>query len=150
MSVTYPAIDINSHISGEIIAKVEKELKLPVGLRTLSPKSLGYVSKYYGTPFQRDSSYHQGITWPWLLGLYYDTLNNVLKYGTDDILKQKIEEKKKEFIEETIKTFYEEVNNKYYICTISEIYDSEEPYKSRGAFAQAWSVGEVLRIITES
>ena len=150
MSVTYPVIDINSHISEEIIAKVEKELKVLVGLRTLSPKSLGYVSKYYGTPLQRDSSYHQGITWPWLLGLYYDALNNILKYGTDDTLKQKIEEKKKEFIEGTINTFYEEINNKSSICTISEIYDSEEPYKSRGAFAQAWSVGEVLRIITES
>lgn len=23
---------------------------------------------------KRDSSYHQGITWPWLLGLYYNAL----------------------------------------------------------------------------
>ena len=150
MSVTYPVIDINSHIAQEIISKVEKELKVPVGLRTLSSKSLGYVSKYYGTPLQRDSSYHQGITWPWLLGLYYDALNNMIKFGTDEDLKQKIIEKKKQFVDDTIKVFYNEMNEKSSIGTIAEIYDSEEPYKSRGAFAQAWSVGEVLRIITES
>ena len=33
------------------------------------------------------------------------------------------------------------------IGTISEIYDSRFPFEARGAFAQAWSVAEVLRIV---
>ena len=35
------------------------------------------------------------------------------------------------------------------IGTISEIYDSRFPFEARGAFAQAWSVAEVLRIVLE-
>ena len=150
MAVTYPVIEINSDISLDIIEKVEKELKTPVGLRTLSPKSRGYVSKYIGTPLQRDSSYHQGITWPWLLGLYYDAMKNIIKYSNNDEIKQKIEEKKKNFINEVKETFYNEINNRSSIGTISEIYDSEKPYVARGAFSQAWSVGEILKIVTES
>ena len=29
----------------------------------------------------RDMTYHQGITWTWLLGLYYNSLENMLKYA---------------------------------------------------------------------
>ena len=33
------------------------------------------------------------------------------------------------------------------IGSISELYDSKKPQLPKGAFAQAWSVGEVFRII---
>ena len=39
------------------------------------------------------------------------------------------------------------MNERSSIGTISEIYDSKAPFESRGAFAQAWSVAEVFRII---
>ena len=39
-------------------------------------------------------SYHQGITWPWLLGLYYDSLKNIMK-----ISKQKEEKEIKQKID---------------------------------------------------
>jgi len=31
------------------------------------------------------------------------------------------------------------------VGSVSEIFDGDEPHKSRGAFAQAWSVAELLR-----
>ncbi|MBQ2574383.1 MAG: hypothetical protein II575_09190, partial [Bacteroidales bacterium] len=34
------------------------------------------------------------------------------------------------------------------IGSISEIYDGDPPYNPRGAIAQAWSVAEVLRILS--
>ena len=33
-------------------------------------------------------SYHQGITWPWLLGIYNDALKNVADAQKDKIIKK--------------------------------------------------------------
>ena len=35
------------------------------------------------------------------------------------------------------------------VGSIAEIFDGNEPNISRGAYAQAWSVGEILRAYTE-
>ncbi len=35
------------------------------------------------------------------------------------------------------------------IGTISEVFDAEPPYASRGCAAQAWSVAEVLRCLVK-
>ena len=53
-----------------------------------------------------------------------------------------------ELVDNTTNTFYKEMTQNATIGSISEIYDSVEPYKARGTFAQAWSVSEILRIIT--
>ena len=37
--------------------------------------------------------------------------------------------------------------NRSTVGSISELYDSAKPYEAKGAFAQAWSVAEVFRII---
>lgn len=69
------------------------------------------------------------------------------KNGKDVDKKQKLENRLDKLIENTRKTFETEMFTRSSIGTISEIYDSAEPYKCRGAFAQAWSVSEVLKII---
>ena len=58
---------------------VEKKLLNDYGLKTLAKGESNYVEVYEGDSFRRDMSYHQGITWVWLLGLYYNTLNNMIK-----------------------------------------------------------------------
>ena len=55
-----------------VVDKVEAELLTPVGLRTLSPRDPKYIPYYTGTPFERDSGYHQGTVWAWLLGGFID------------------------------------------------------------------------------
>ena len=102
---------------------------------------------YEGDSFKRDSSYHQGITWPWLLGLYYNTLKNKLKATKDKTSKQQLQEKIDKFSEKTRKTFKKEMQEIGCLGSIAEIYDSAKPQLPKGALAQAWSVAEVFRII---
>ena len=95
---------------------------------------------------ERDSSYHQGITWTWLLGLYYNALVN-MKDKAKNEEKEALESKIDKFVEKTDKTFKKEINENGCIGSISEIYDSVKPQLPKGAIAQAWSVAEVFRII---
>ena len=149
LSLTYPVVDVTSEEAKNIIETVEEKLLNNYGLKTLAKEEKDYVEIYEGDSFKRDSSYHQGITWPWLLGLYYDSLKNILKGAKTKEDKQEYQNKLKKLIENTEETFSKEINERATMGSISEIYDSAQPYKARGAFAQAWSVAEVLRIIAE-
>ena len=94
-------------------------------------------------------SYHQGITWPWLLGLYYDSLKNMINQSKDKELKKEYQNKLREFISTTRDTFISALDNDGIVGSISELYDSKKPQLPKGALAQAWSVAEVFRIILE-
>ena len=131
MSLTYPVIDVNSEEAENIINVVEKKLLNNYGLKSLAKGEENYVEIYEGNPEQRDKSYHQGITWVWLLGLYYNCLKN---------MKEACKAKTK-------KTFGIEIYENGCLGSISELYDSNKPYLPKGAFAQGWSVAEVFRII---
>ena len=119
------------------------------GLKTLAKGEKGYIDVYEGDGFKRDSSYHQGITWPWLLGLYYNTLKNKVKFEKNKTNKKELEEEIEKFQEEVRKTFVKELYERGTIGSISEIYDSKVPNLPRGTMAQAWSVAEVFRIIKD-
>ena len=117
------------------------------GLKTLAKGENNYVDIYEGDNFRRDMSYHQGITWPWLLGLYYNALRNVKAFEKDKKKRDAVNAKIEEFKAKLEKTFVKEIAERGCIGSIAEIYDSKTPYLPKGAFAQAWSVGEVFRII---
>ena len=148
-SLTYPIIDPTSEVAENVINTVEKKLLNPYGLKTLAKGEENYVDIYQGDGKRRDLSYHQGITWTWLLGIYYNTLKNKLKYAKTKKQKQETEEKIKKFREDTIKTFAKEINERGTIGSIAEIYDSKKPYEPKGAVSQGWSVAEILRIGVE-
>jgi len=148
LSLSYPVIEPDSEMAKEIFSTVTKKLRTPYGLRTLAKGEPGYREKYEGDMIKRDMSYHQGVIWPWLLGLYYDTLNNMIKAEKKKAIKKELEEQKQEFIQEIKKTFIEEMNHNSTIGNIHELYDSEnKKYRPDGTFAQAWSVAEIFRII---
>ncbi len=149
LSLTYPIIDVNSENAYNIINTVEKKLLNNYGLKSLAKGEPNYIEIYEGDSFKRDMSYHQGITWTWLLGLYYDSLKNMIKSEKRKTYKSKLEIKLKEFTEKTAKTFEKEIKQRGCIGSISEIYDSTKPYAPKGTISQAWSVAEVLRIITD-
>ena len=132
-----------------MVETVEKKLLNKYGLKTLAKGEKGYVDVYEGNGFRRDSSYHQGITWVWLLGIYYDGLKNMLKAEKDKKRKEELKQKISEFKEKTKKTFIKDMLERGCIGSINEIYDSRPPYLPKGAIAQAWSVAEVFRIIYE-
>ena len=126
---------------------VTKKLLNKYGLKTLAKGEEGYVEVYEGDPYKRDTSYHQGITWVWLLGLYYDAYKNMIKGEKLKTEKAKLQKELDKFIENTYKVFKNDLYNQGMIGSISELYDSRVPQLPKGAMAQAWSVAEVLRII---
>ena len=144
LSLTYPVIEPNSEKAKNIINVVEKKLLNNYGLKTLAKGELNYVEIYEGDPYKRDTSYHQGITWPWLLGLYYNALKNSLKEEKDKNEKKILMDKIDEFIEKIEKTFKKEFYENGCIGNIAEIYDSKKPQLPKGAFAQAWSVAMAI------
>ena len=147
ISLTNPIIEPNSEKAYNILNVVEKKLLNNYGLKTLAKGEPEYIDIYEGDNFKRDMSYHQGITWVWLLGLYFDSLRNMIKAEKRKTYKTKLEEKLNTFIEKTIKTFEKEVNKRGCIGSIAEIYDSVKPFEPKGTIAQAWSVAEILRIV---
>ncbi len=150
LSLSYPVIDPNSEEAKQILSTVEKKLLTPYGLKTLAKGEPGYIDRYEGDMMKRDMSYHQGVIWPWLLGLYYDSLRNMIKNESGKKAKKELEEKLEAFIETTKKTFSKEVENGNSVGSICELYDIEKrKYMPQGTIAQAWSVAEVLRIVTK-
>ncbi len=149
LSLTYPVIDPTSVEAENMIDIVEKKLLNPYGLKTLAKGELDYVEIYEGDGKQRDSSYHQGITWPWLLGLYYNSLKNILKATKKSAEKEDIKDKIQKLVDSTTKTFAEEILKNGCIGSIAEIYDSKKPQLPKGTISQAWSVSEIIRIILE-
>lgn len=149
LSLTYPIIDVESDKARNIIQVVEKKLLNNYGLKTLAKGEENYVERYEGDGVKRDSSYHQGITWPWLLGLYYNALLNIEKKAKNED-KEEINLKIQKFVDKTNKIFKKEINENGCIGSIAEIYDSNKPQLPKGAIAQAWSIAEIFRIIINS
>ena len=147
LSLTYPIIDTNSEVAKNVIDVVEKKLLNSYGLKTLAKGEENYVEVYEGDEKHRDLSYHQGITWPWLLGLYYNSLKNIKNNAENKEEKAKLEEKINKFIDKTKKTFSKEIEERGCIGSIAELYDSKTPNLPKGTIAQCWSVAEVFRII---
>jgi predicted glycogen debranching enzyme len=110
------------------------ELLTPRGLRTLSPKNPNYKGSYAGDQDTRDSAYHQGTVWPWLMGPYCEAYLKV--YGSRGVSR----------IRELVNGF-EDVMSEHGISTISEVYDGDPPHLPGGTISQAWSVAEILRVM---
>ena len=146
LSLTYPIIEPNSEEAYNIINVVEKKLLNNYGLKSLAKGEPNYIEIYEGDSFKRDMSYHQGITWTWLLGLYFNSLRNMIKSEKRKTYKTKLEKKLEKFVNTTTKTFKKEINERGCLGSIAEIYDSVKPFKPKGAIAQAWSVAEILRM----
>ena len=149
LSLSYPVIDCNTDIAKEVFDTVTKKLLNNYGLKTLAKGEKDYIEVYEGDTFKRDMSYHQGITWPWLLGLYYDSLKNIIKAQKTKVTRKEYEEKLDKFIEKTRTTFLKAIDEDGVVGSISELYDSKKPQLPKGALAQAWSVAEVFRIILQ-
>ena len=149
LSLTYPVIDPNSEIADNIIKVVDKKLLNSYGLKTLAKGEENYIDKYIGDSFRRDMSYHQGITWPWLLEIYYKSLLNMKKVAKTKKRKKEIEEKIKMFLEKITKTYKKEIFERGCIGSIAEIYDSTKPFEPKGTISQAWSVSAILTCFSD-
>ena len=127
-----------------VIEKVRAELYTSIGLRTLSPKDPAFHEIYIGPVAQRDRAYHQGTTWAFPLGAYYRACIRFIQEN-DFAEKQEWRQHVKEGIEKLNYWLKEGC-----VAQIAEIYDGKEPTVSRGCYAQAWSVGELLRAVYDA
>lgn len=121
-----------------VVEVVQRDLLTPFGLRTLSPNDSKYSGHYGGSPVQRDSVYHQGTVWPWLLGPFisaYMKVNGGTLESRQNVL---------EMLTPLCKHFMEAG-----LGQISELMDGDAPHRPGGCFAQAWSVGEILRALAD-
>jgi predicted glycogen debranching enzyme len=119
-----------------VVEVATRELLTPVGLRTLSPRDPNYHGRYEGNQWQRDGAYHQGTVWPWLMGGFlsaYLKVNDRSEAATAQA---------RDWLEPLLNQLDAACQN-----SINEIYDGDAPHTPRGCFAQAWNVGEVLRVL---
>lgn len=125
-------------LSGErvrsILQKVNENLLTPYGLRTLAPSCEGFCPTYGGDRRARDSAYHQGTVWPWLLGPYLTTY----------FCSKGVTPETRLHIRTLVQPLVDHLDQAC-LGSISEIFDAGEPYAPHGCMAQAWSVGEFLR-----
>ncbi len=147
LGLSYPIIEPNSEIAKEVFETVTKKLLNKYGLKTLAKGEKNYIEVYEGDGFKRDMSYHQGITWTWLLGIYIDAFKNIVDSQKNKNKKKILQEEYKKFIDKIETTFNKSLYNDKMVGSISELYDSRSPQLPKGAPAQAWSVAEIFRII---
>lgn len=121
-----------------VVETVQRELLTPVGLRTLSRSDPRYRATYAGGQESRDSAYHQGTVWAWLLGPFISAYVRV-NGGTAQSRAQARD----------LLNGIEQHLTEAGVGQISEIFDADPPHHPRGCFAQAWSVAEVLRVLCE-
>jgi len=141
-ALTMPFTMLDTEQEAFIIKKVKNELYTTVGLRTLSSKDPDFHVVYIGTMQERDRAYHQGTVWAFPLGAYYRACIRYAQKCENAANKARIEAEIKNGLE-ALKPWLREGC----IAQIAEIYDGCTPTVSRGCFAQAWSVAELLRAV---
>ena len=127
---------LDAERAAAVVTKVEAELLTPVGLRSLARGDARYVGTYIGSPFDRDSAYHQGTVWGWLIGPFVDAYRRV--YANEADLEDRIAR---------LLFGFEQHLSEAGLGQVSEIFDGDPPHTPRGCPAQAWSVAEVLRVL---
>lgn len=136
MSLSYPILDDDK--AKHVMKTVWEHLYTPYGLRSLSPKDPEYKGIYIGDMRNRDSAYHQGTVWGWLIGPFITAYRRTEKYS----------DKSKVVAKQLLEIFKDHLREEC-IGSISEIFDGSQPLMPRGTCSQAWSVAEVLRSYVE-
>lgn len=119
----------------QVVAVVARDLLTPYGLRSLAPDAPEYCPYYEGGVRERDGAYHQGTVWAWLMGPFITAYVRASGYT----------KKSRTEAAQYLQAFHQHLTAQACLGQVSEIFDAEAPYKSRGCFAQAWSVAELLR-----
>lgn len=122
-----------------VVALVEKELFVGCGLRSLAPNHPDYHGIYCGALAKRDAAYHQGTAWGFLLGGFFSAYMKVNHHSSSAA----------ENAIHMLEPVRKHLSDSGCIGSISEIFDGDAPHNPRGCYAQAWSVGEVLRCYCE-
>jgi predicted glycogen debranching enzyme len=128
-AVSLPVSPLTTDQQRGIVDIVAQQLLTSHGLRSLAPSEPGYKGHYAGGPRERDSAYHQGTVWGWLLGPFALAHYRVYHDATEA----------QSYLEPLGRAI-----TSYGLGTLAEIFDGEAPFTPVGAIAQAWTVGELF------
>ena len=134
-AVSLPFTMLDPEKEQQVVETVFEKLYTPYGIRTLEQEDQEFHGLYQGKMEDRDMAYHQGTVWTFPLGAYYLAYLKVNQYSPEA----------KEIVREQLEVM-EAAMREGCIGQLPEIYDGENPTRSKGCFAQAWSVGEILRV----
>ncbi|MFV0417619.1 MAG: glycogen debranching enzyme N-terminal domain-containing protein [Dysgonomonas sp.] len=132
ISLDYSILDKRQ--SKSVIDIVTKELLTPKGIRSLSPKSIGFRPRHEGTESERYYSAYNGSALPWLLGAYLEAYLKIFQRSGYS------------FLDRLLIGIEEEMSNDC-IGSLSAVYDGSIPYFGHGQVSCAASVAGVLRAL---
>jgi len=133
-AVSLPESPLTAQQQVAVVETCARHLLTSFGLRSLAPAESAYAGRYEGGPAARDSVYHQGTVWGWLLGPFALAW---MRVHDDPAGALALLEPMAHHLQAAC------------VGSVSEIFDGDPPFLPRGCFAQAWSVAEVLRAWTE-
>lgn len=131
-----PFVLIEGRRARSIVDAVEQRLWTPCGLRTLEPADRDYKGQFRGNILERDSAYHNGTAWPWLLGPFVEAWIHVRGDSP-------------EAIREANQRFWGPIEKRMKnagLGHITEVASGDEPYAPGGCPFQAWSLSEYMRV----
>lgn len=134
IAISLPFKMVNEFMAKKIIELAFEKLYATYGLRSLAYDDEAYKKIYKGDLVSRDSAYHQGTVWSWLIGPFVSAIS--YWYRDKNLCKQLIE------------PFYDHLNDRG-IGNISEVFDGDTPHNARACYAQAWGAAELLRAYVE-
>jgi predicted glycogen debranching enzyme len=135
-AVSLPFSPLDEEQQKAVVSAVREHLLTPFGLRTLSPADPKFRGSYTGGPHERDSAYHQGTVWPWLLGAF----------GQAAILTADNKDQEKDSLKKYLRAFLYKHLPEAGIGGVSEVFDGNYPHNPGGCISQAWSVAELTRL----
>lgn len=138
-AVSLPHTMLTAEQALQVVNTVEEKLLAGPGIRSLSPEHKDYHGIYCGSLPKRDAAYHQGTAWGFLMGGFLTAYMKVHHHSP---------EAKKQAMA-YLAPVQTHLLEEGCIGSISEIFDGDAPHTCRGCYAQAWSVGEILRCYTQ-
>lgn len=139
LSLPFSLID-DEDLQKSILEITKEELFTPLGLRTLSPRDEKFRATYEGDGWSRDTAYHQGTTWPFLISEYMIALLKTNNYSDDA----------KQECWRIVQGYANHFYNNAGIHCISEIADGLTPYEGKGCIHQAWSISALIRTLSNA
>ena len=137
-AVSLPNTPLTPDQQRAVVDIVQRELLTPMGLRSLGRGDWRYCGRYNGDQFHRDSCYHNGTVWAWLIGGFLSAYLRVNQRSNAAVGQ----------VRAWLAPLIDQMSTAS-IGQISEIFEGDPPHRMAGCPGQAWSVAEVLRVAAD-
>jgi len=128
-ALSLPFTSLSKKRQKQILQQCSEKLYTPLGLRTLAPEDENFKPAYDGDTWARDTAYHQGTVWPFLLREYWQAY-----------LRVQGKRKTKKLLATELKVLENHFYHDAGIGSVSEVFDGKDPVHGKGCPQQAWSV----------